>query len=519
MRSPLLRRIRIVVSAVFFICFFMVFIDLRHLIPGDYIDKLTILQFVPSLVNFYHLKTIAAAGFILILLLTLLTGRTYCSFLCPLGIGQDIFSRIGGRIKRKFRRFGYKKPFTVLRYSLLIVTFIGTMIWGIYVLTLLDPYSIFGRFMTFFARPAIIVINNFLAGVLGKFDIYTLTNVPLTGFRLIVYSVPAAFFILVGTLSLTRGRLYCNMICPLGTFLGLISKISLYRIKFDEATCTRCGRCSVACKSSCIDFLNYDVDISRCVDCFNCINICQDNAISYSRLKMKIKDDRIDESKRKFVVSSLFFLFGLSGSAFGQGKPAPKPKKDSTVKENKTFPVCPPGAGSIQDLNKWCTACSLCINACPNGVLQPSFMQYGISGIMQPVMDYHRSFCTYNCTLCTEICPTNALKPLMIEAKKLTQLGKAVFIKDNCIVKTEKTACGACSESCPTKAVYMIPYEGNLLIPELNNDICIGCGHCEFACPTTPYKSIFVDGNEVHKAAKRPENKESEIKTPVDFPF
>ena len=226
-----------------------------------------------------------------------------------------------------------------------------------------------------------------------------------------------------------------------------------------------------------------------------------------------------DESKRKLIAGSLLLLFGLSDSVSGQEKAAPKPKKESTVRENRTFPVCPPGAGSIQDFNTWCTACSLCINICPNGVLQPAINEYGISGLMQPVMNYHKSFCTYNCTACTEICPTNALRPLVLEAKKLTQLGKANFIKDNCIVKTEKTACGACSESCPTKAVYMIPYEGNLLIPEVNNDICIGCGHCEFSCPTTPYKAIFVDGNEVHKAAKKPENKESEIKTPVEFPF
>jgi len=138
---------------------------------------------------------------------------------------------------------------------------------------------------------------------------------------------------------------------------------------------------------------------------------------------------------------------------------------------------------------------------------------------MQPVMNYHKSFCTYNCTVCTEICPTYALHPLLPEAKKLTQLGKANFIKDNCIVKTEKTACGACSESCPTKAVYMIPYEGNLVIPEVNADICIGCGHCEFACPTVPYKAIFVDGNAVHIAAQKPVNPESDIKTPVEFPF
>ena len=519
MRSSLLRRIRIVFSTLIFIFFFLVFVDFKFLIPSKYINVLLYLQFIPSLFKFYDLKTLAAGGFLVIFLLTLISGRTYCSFLCPLGIGQDLFSRIGGRIRKKFRRYGFKKPFTILRYTLLALTLIVTLVWGIYMITLLDPYSIFARFMTFFAKPVIIILNNFLAGILGKFDIYTLSNIPVKGFSLIAYSIPAAFFLLVGGLSLTKGRLYCNMICPVGTFLGLISKISLFRIKIDETSCTRCGRCSMRCKSSCIDFLKHDVDVTRCVSCFNCIHTCQDKAISFGIMKLKKKIHETDESRRKVIAGTLLLLFGLSRVSNGQEKTAPKPKKDSTVKENKTCPVCPPGGIGIADFNKDCIACSLCINACPNGVLRPAYKEYGIAGMMQPVMDYHKSFCTYNCTKCTEICPTNALHPLLLEAKKLTQLGKTKFIKDNCIVKTEKTACGACSESCPTKAVHMIPYEGNLVIPEVTDDICIGCGHCEFACPTVPYKAIFVDGNPVHVAAKKPENVESEIKTPVEFPF
>jgi polyferredoxin len=519
MRSPLLRRFRILFSTFFFICFILIFIDFKSLIPADYINILLFLQFIPSVLKFYDLVTLAGIGFIIVLALTLLSGRTYCSFLCPLGIGQDLFSRIGGLIKKKFRRYGFKNPFTVLRYSLLVITLIFTLIWGVNLLTLLDPYSIFGRFMTYFAKPCIIVINNFLSGILGKFDVYALSNVPVRSFNLVVYSIPAAFFILIGILSLTRGRLYCNMICPVGTLLGLLSKVSILRIKFNDTACTRCGRCSLRCKSSCIDFLKHDIDISRCVDCFNCITACQDKAISYGFVKLKKKVHETDESKRKVIAGSVLFLFGLTRFGNGQDKTAPKPKKDSTVKENKTYPVCPPGGGGIEDFNKDCTACSLCISACPNSVLQPSFKQYGIAGMMQPVMDYHKSFCTYNCIICTQICPTNALHPLVLEAKKLTQIGKAKFIKDNCIVKTEKTACGACSESCPTKAVHMIPYEGNLVIPEVTEDICIGCGHCEFACPTVPYKAIFVDGNPVHVTAKKPENVKSDIKTPVEFPF
>ena len=521
MTSPFLRRVRIVFSAVILIFFILVFVDFRSFIPEEYYDFLLFLQFVPSAVNFIDAATVAASGFLIVLFLTLISGRTYCSFLCPLGIGQDLFSRIGGRIKKRFRRFGYKKPFTIVRYSLLAITLIVTIVWGIHMIILLDPYSIFGRFITFFAKPVVLLLNNFVSGILGKFDIYTVPHFPVKGFQLLSYIIPGIFFLLVGGLSLIRGRLYCNMICPVGTLLGLISKISLFRIKFDESTCTRCGRCAINCKSSCIDFLNHKIDITRCVDCFNCINTCPEKSLSYSLpvLGKKVIDNKTDESKRKFIAGSALFLLGISQTVRSQEKSVPVPTKASTVKENKTSPVCPPGAGTIDSFNRNCTACSLCITACPNNVLQPAVKEYGLSGLMQPVMDYHKSFCTYNCTICTDVCPTNALKPLVLEAKKLTQIGKVIFIKDNCIVKTEKTACGACSESCPTKAVYMIPYEGNLVIPETNQDICIGCGHCEYACPTTPYKAIFVDGNTEHVAAQKPVNVESEMTTPVEFPF
>jgi polyferredoxin len=519
MTSSFLRKFRILFSAIVLVCFTAVFVDFKSLIPEKYINYLLYLQFIPSAIKYINVKTLAAGGFLVVILLTLLSGRTYCSFLCPLGIGQDLFSRIGGKIRRKFRRFGFKKPHTIIRYSILAIILGVTIISGIYALTLLDPYTIFGRFMTYFIKPVFLLMNNFIAWILGKFDSYALNHIQIKGFSTLAYAVPAVFFFLVGILSLIKGRLYCNMICPVGTLLGLVSKVSLFRIKFNESKCTRCGRCSIACKSSCIDFLNHDIDVSRCVDCFNCISICPEKALSYSLLSSKSTEHKTDESKRKFVAGSIMMLFGISRYVKGQEKSVPVPKKESTVKETKTSPVCPPGAGSIEDFTKHCIACSLCITACPNNVLQPSIKQYGIAGLMQPVMDYHKSFCTYNCTVCTEICPTYALKPLMLEAKKLTQLGKVNFIKDNCIVKTEKTACGACSEACPTKAVYMIPYEGNLVIPETNQDICIGCGHCEFACPVHPYKAIFVDGNPVHTAAKKPENEKSEITTPVEFPF
>lgn len=519
MTSPFLRRFRIFIAALVFILTLLTFIDFRYLIPVKFINGVLFLQFVPSLLKFINLKTLAASGFIVVIILTLLTGRTYCSFLCPLGIGQDINSRLGGRIKRKFRRFGFKKPHTIIRYGLLAITLIVTIIWGIYMVSLLDPYSIFGRFVTYFIKPLVLLLNNFVEKILIRFNIFTLSNIRVEGFRLMTYAIPVVFLFLIGLFSLTRGRLYCNMICPVGTLLGLLSKISLLRIRFDKDKCARCGRCSLSCKSSCIDFLSYNIDNSRCVECFNCITNCPEKALSYGFQMHQSREEETDHGKRKFIAGSLMLFFGISSRAKSQEKKTPLPVKHSTVKESKTFPVCPPGARSIEEFNKNCTACSLCITACPDNVLRPSVREYGIMGLMQPVMDYHKGFCSYNCNICTEICPTNALMPLVLEAKKLTQIGKVIFIKDNCIVKTEKTACGACSESCPTKAVFMVPYEGNLVIPETNQDICIGCGHCEYACPTTPYKAIYIDGNPVHQVASKPVSTESEITTPEEFPF
>jgi len=136
MSSSVLRRIRIVFSTLVFIFFFLVFVDFKSIIPANYINTLMFFQFVPSLLKYYDLRTLAAGGFLVVILLTFITGRTYCSFLCPLGIGQDLNSRIGGRIRKKFRRYGFKRPFTILRYTVLAVTLIVTLVWGIYMITL-----------------------------------------------------------------------------------------------------------------------------------------------------------------------------------------------------------------------------------------------------------------------------------------------------------------------------------------------------------------------------------------------
>ena len=140
--------------------------------------------------------------------------------------------------------------------------------------------------------------------------------------------------------------------------------------------------------------------------------------------------------------------------------------------------------------------------------------------MLQPYLDYHTHFCNFECTICSDVCPTGAILPIGLEEKKLTQLGISKFIKENCVVYTDEKDCGACSEHCPTKAVNMVFYKNDLKIPEVTKEICIGCGACEYACPTTP-KSIYVDGNPIHKLAEKPkiEKIETEVNPEDDFPF
>jgi ferredoxin-type protein NapF len=326
-------------------------------------------------------------------------------------------------------------------------------------------------------------------------------------------------------MSFFHGRLYCNTICPVGTLLGLLSKLSLYKINLDKSTCTRCGKCAVVCKAGCIDFRNMSLDFDRCVGCFNCLDTCDTDSIKYrSAFKpvRKHETDKSANSKREFIAKSILFAIGLLGlpKSLKANIRTMQAKDSNLIPEHKNYPVSPPGSISLKHFNDHCTACHLCISVCPTGVLQPSFLEYGFTAMMQPRMDYHTNYCNYDCTRCGEACPAGAILPLETETKKLTQMGRVHFVMQNCVVYTDNTACGSCSEHCPTQAVRMVPYKNGLTIPETHVSICIGCGACEYACPVRPYRAIYVDGNKVHQVAEKPQFEDMEVESQEEeFPF
>lgn len=531
-----LRIIRIIIAILFFSLTSFVFIDI-YSIHNVSLDKSVIfLQFIPSLIKFIKFFTISAAGFFIIILLTVLAGRVYCSTICPLGVLQDIFLWTF-RKTNIIKKYKTKKKRNVLKWSILFLMLMTWIAGSLLLVNLLDPYSNFGRIGADIVRPYLVEINNVVAETLIKIKIYSLQTFPSDLSNSISVIYPFIFLVIIILFVFFSGRHYCNTICPVGTLLGLVSRISVFKIRFNADKCTACGSCVKACKAGCIDIRNKKLDFSRCVACFNCISVCEDSAIGYGSGLLKIKKNShisINKDKRMLLKWSTVFL--LSSVVAACRKKIPVTNENGLIPFERKTPVSPPGSLSLLNFHKHCTACHLCISACPTQVLQPAMFEYGWDGILQPVMDFEKNFCNYNCNICSQVCPSGAIMPVELQKKQRIQTGYARFIEQNCVVFTRQKDCGACSEHCPTKAYDMVPaneyteiktemidkapYQSRLKIPKINTHTCIGCGACEYACPVIPDKAIIVEGNTIHLTAMEPKKeKVKEIKTEEDFPF
>ncbi|MCW8806398.1 MAG: 4Fe-4S dicluster domain-containing protein [Ignavibacteriaceae bacterium] len=516
-----LKKIRVYFSLFFFLITLVLFLDIIQIIPAKISSYILYFQFVPSAVKFFNQFSLLATGFIVVLVVTILCGRIYCSSMCPLGTLQDAISRIAFILNKK-KYFRMLNDFKLLKYCVLTVTVLSIFTGSLILLNILDPFSLSGKIFSNIFRLLLIPVNNLAAITLEQFNIYKIYPIELKALSWLAIVFSSSVLLIIGVMSFNNGRLFCNTICPVGTLLGLTSRFSLYRIKIDEYECSSCGMCETVCKSGCIDNDSKYIDFERCVSCFNCFTVCPSNGIIYKRSNINFDGKitkQINSDKRKFFIRALIGVVGISKFLRAQVKIIPK--KDSTKPIIKNVYPSPPGSVNVEHYYSNCTACHLCVASCPTHVLQPSFLEHGVFNILQPYLDNSAAYCTFECVRCTEICPTGAILPLTVDKKKTLQIGKTNFVKENCVVETEGTSCGACSEHCPTKAVIMLPYKNNLKIPEVRNEYCVGCGACEYACPTKPYKAIYVEGNPIHLVAKEApqERFEQEIDYKGEFPF
>lgn len=497
----MLRKIRTILAAICILLITLLFVDFTGMLH-TWLGWLAKIQFLPAVL------ALNAGVILFLVVLTLVSGRIYCSVICPLGIFQDIVARIGRRKKKM--PYSYSKPKSWLRYTMLILLVVA-FVAGIHAfVALLDPYGIYGRMANNLFQPVWMWGNNLLASIAERADSYAFYQTEVWLKSLPTFIVAIAMAVLVVVLSWRNGRTYCNTICPVGTILGFLSRYSLFRICIDKEKCNQCTLCARNCKASCIDTTNYQVDSSRCVVCMNCIEKCKKNAIHYrfayaKQDKKQPVSQLKGENRREFLASSLLLV--TSSLQAQVIEKAEKIKMDGGLADiierkapKRQTPITPPGSQSARNMQQHCTACQLCVSACPNDVLRPS---QSLDTFMQPTLSYERGYCRPECTKCSEVCPAGAILKIDKAEKSSIQIGHAVWVKENCIPLTDKQECGNCARHCPAEAISMIPSEaGNpesLKIPAINTEKCIGCGACENLCPARPFSAIYVEGHEHHR--------------------
>lgn len=463
-------------------------------------------QFLPALL------AVNAGVVALLVLLTLLAGRVYCSVICPLGVMQDIVSWISGRRKKKKYRFSYSPEVKWLRYGVLGL-FVIALIAGVgSFVALLAPYSSYGRIATNLFAPVYRWGNNLLAYFAERADSYAFYETEVWLKSLPTFLIAAVTFVVLITLAWRNGRTYCNTICPVGTVLGFFSRFSLFRPVIDAEKCKNCSLCSRGCKAACIDYKNHRIDYSRCVACMDCIDTCKHDALrleyrwkktnktATDKPAQTVTSEQIDTARRSFLSATA--VLAATSVVKAQEK---KVDGGLAVIEDKKIPVratpiVPPGAWSARHFARHCTACQLCVSACPNNVLRPSTEP---ARLMQPEVSYERGYCRPECTRCSDVCPAGAIRPIAIEEKSSTRIGHAVWIRKNCIPLTDGVECGNCARHCPSGAILMVPSDSDdvnsVRIPVVNAERCIGCGACENLCPARPFSAIYVEGHEAHR--------------------
>ena len=488
----MLRKIRTILAGVFFVLITLLFLDFTGTLH-HWLGWMAKIQFLPAVM------ALNVVVVIVLIALTLVFGRIYCSVICPLGVFQDLLARF----RRKKNKYGYSKEVKWLRYPMLVVFVIAGVAGIGSLFQLLAPYSAYGRIATMIFQPIWKAGNNLLAMAAEHYDSYAFYTIDTWMRSLPVFIIAAVTLVVLFVLAWRGGRTYCNTICPVGTILSFFARFSWLKIHFDEDKCKNCSLCSKNCKAACIDFKTHTVDYSRCVVCGNCIDSCKFGALKYGSEKGKVKSeksDAVDASKRSFLIASAL----VSTAALAQKKEKLMDGgladiEDKVAPERQT-PLTPPGSLSFDHYAQHCTGCQLCVSECPNQVLRPSS---DLLHLMLPEMSYEHGYCRPECTRCSQVCPAGAIKEIDKIEKTSVQIGHAVWIKKNCVVLTDEVECGNCARHCPSGAIEMVQLDENdeesPLIPAINEAACIGCGACEYVCPSRPFSAIYVEGHEVHR--------------------
>lgn len=427
---------------------------------------------------------------LLMTLATLLLGRFFCGWICPLGTMLDLFTP-----KKRST-----KPLSWLAGNLkywLLLPLLSASLFNLNLAGLLDPIAILLRGLTFFFYPLLGLTAREgwvrLYGLIGEqrdslAPAYSLLRNYLLPFRETLYPlafVSALLLILIILLEQLETRAWCRHLCPLGTLLGWLARFSPIK-RIPQGLCADCGQCRDLCPTT---FDQDTLQRDECILCMECEQGCPNQRIIF-KPSWSLKMTGPVMPQRRVLLGGL--AGGLLLAVPARFRP---PEKTARL-------LRPPGVRDEDMFLKKCVRCGECMKVCLKNALYPAAWQAGIDGIYTPLVIPRLGYCEYNCTLCGQVCPTGAIPNLAVDDKKRQVIGKAVLDKNHCLPFARKVDCIVCEEHCPipdkairSREVEFVGVDGvkrTVKEPYVVEEICNGCGICEFVCPVETQTGIKV---------------------------
>jgi polyferredoxin len=263
-------------------------------------------------------------------------------------------------------------------------------------------------------------------------------------------------FATVVLLCLRLPRFYCRFICPLGALLGLLSRWSVWRMGKSQDHCRQCRRCEAQCEGACAP--SRAIHLSECVLCLNCMDQCRRNLMGYGMRPSATGEVPGPDLGRRHVVSAV--AAGMLA--------IPMLRMNASLADNwNPRLIRPPGALGEKDFLRRCIKCGQCMRVCPTNVIHPTYLQAGVEGLWTPALNFRisTSGCQHSCVACSYVCPTAALRPISVDERMgrdrfsdtgPLRIGMAFINRGRCLPWAMDTPCIVCQENCPVspKAIF-----------------------------------------------------------------
>lgn len=253
--------VRIIIQIMFFVVTLL--IGLRHIMPGESAKGGAFDAFCPFggietlwlyLTTGQTLKTTNLLNFSIligVLGVSLLAGRAFCGWICPVGTLQDLLAGLTHRLTGEKKHVRGKKslsrfPFQLsqkfdpwlrsLKYLILAIILLAST-WAVYppLWEICPPRALF------------------------SFQLST----PLLISVLIVFVIT----------SMVNRLFWCKYLCPLGAVLAIFNKIAPLRLVINQSSCTTCGRCDTECPME-IQNVPENLRSAECIQCLECLETC-----------------------------------------------------------------------------------------------------------------------------------------------------------------------------------------------------------------------------------------------------